>query len=420
MVERDHQEAGVKVMVEGEEEEERELIPGEVCALEILPHLPGKDLLQQMNTKPVCKDWATLIGTPYFARLHLSRASSNVYQTTPRIRVLKPVHSCRYFLKEPQELDVGIHEYDNYCSEEEKDKIIPYPPVISQFHTIIVGSVDGLICLLDMDYRLLMEQYKFTICNPSTRRFFSVRLPCLLQILRCWFGGGIAAAGEYVLVLLQGISGLNFEFVVYKFTGSSSNSSLKRIRSTLAHLHNPNGYLVTGDVYRRDRGILVHGAIYWLIQWANADIIAQTNHQYLHRYTIISYHLQSNTCVHFSPPVQYCDFRLGAMDDGCLCATLKKWGDSSVFELWVRKESRWTKHANIEGFNNFRVLSPLGFFPNTIGGDFLVGADDQLIKYNFHHNQAVLLKDYVCPGNQAIMCADTLVSPSICRSGLIS
>ncbi|KAL8521759.1 hypothetical protein ACS0TY_012054 [Phlomoides rotata] len=94
--------------------------------------------------------------------------------------------------------------------------------------------------------------------------------------------------------------------------------------------------------------------------------------------------------------------------------------------MWVMKEygveQSWTKYANILGLDRYTDLSPLGFLPN---GDLILDADKiRLIKYSFNVSKPVSLVDHDAGPDdkeyfrsEAIICADSLVSPSVLGGG---
>lgn len=343
-------------MVERTASEEKSEIPADVFGLEILPCLPARNL---QTLKTVCKNWLQLINSPNFVKLHQSRG----YRSRIRILITLPFEN--------------ILEYNNYDDQEMKR--IPYP---GSRLMKIVGSADGLICLFDQKSGVLF--------NPSTGKCLQLYNSLAFNRIFCyWFGKGVD--GEYVLVMGVVLSpGPRYELQVYKIMKSSK---LKRSQS------------VSIDVRRLmmrfsclDRGTgLVHGAVHWPVRRQRS------------RFTILAYDIYGNKYWEMSPPVQ-CDFRLGVLD-GCLLAIVKNMV-MELFEVWIMKDS-WTKWANIEGFDNINstVLSPLGFLPN---GDLILDVDKlRLMKYNFDDNKATPLVEYGFCRDEAIMCADTLVSPSI-------
>lgn len=312
-----------------------------------------------------------------WSRIHLYNTNNQ-----SRIRVLVPRNPA------------VMIEYTNYC-DQEQTKQINYPPVISTRRSVILGTCDGLLCLLLTGVR---GQYStIAVYNPSTGKYFRVHLSPMIKkygysISCSWFGRH-PSSGEYVLVL----GNLYTEVGVYKFT----RSGLKSIHYISCRIR-PEAPASLVD----ERGVLLRGAVHWPARWINR------RDRSLSRHVICAYHLEGNEYSEISPPVQ-CYFKLGVVE-GCLFAIFKaNNGEGCEFEMWVMKEygveQSWAKYANIEGLDCYRV-SPLGFFPN---GDLILDVDNlKLMKYRFKDSEAVLLMNHDT-GGEAIMCADSLVSPVI-------
>lgn len=356
--------------------EERE-IPCDVYELEILTHLPATNL---QTLKSVSKHWLELISSSYFVRLHHSRA----YRS--RIRVLIPHAS-------------AIIEYNNYDYDQDK-KQIPYSPNLSGFtpyagSKVFVGSVDGLVCMFDQ--RIDQMTGRGALFNPSTGKYLELWPHQDPPLVHCyWFGKSVE--GEYLLVTLVILyPGARYEFRVFKLT-SSNNAEYRYVAVDL---------FVPGETCFsiHQRGTLVNGAVHWPVR----RIVDERLH-----FSVLAYDIHENKHWEMLPPVEGCYLRLGVNVDGCLLAIVTN-ASASAFEVWImpKKESSWTKRANIvEGFkiDVYIELSPLGFFPN---GDLIYDLDkEKLMKYSFRHNAATVLMEYGCRTFDAIMCADTLVSPT--------
>ncbi|XP_058732566.1 F-box/kelch-repeat protein At3g23880-like [Vicia villosa] len=135
---------------------------------EILLLLPIKALLQ---LKCVSHSWNTLISDSAFEKFHLKRSTtSRNTHFTLITRHLIPVEEesyCHgYFTVIPYPI---THLFDN-----------PSSPFVADSHYLlnnddhppfsIVGSCNGLICLLYLDFTYTHEEYWFQLWNPTTRK----------------------------------------------------------------------------------------------------------------------------------------------------------------------------------------------------------------------------------------------------------
>ncbi|KAJ3673598.1 hypothetical protein LUZ60_005590 [Juncus effusus] len=114
---------------------------------EILIRLPVKSIIK---SKVVCKPWRSLISDPSFARAHLKFVNRNP--------------------KSPDLID-SSDEMLLVCDEKGLNKRvlrIP-PPVQSDVHSMLIGSCDGLICMIG--------NKKMAVFNPATRKYVSVPNP---------------------------------------------------------------------------------------------------------------------------------------------------------------------------------------------------------------------------------------------------
>ncbi|XP_026459282.1 F-box/kelch-repeat protein At3g06240-like [Papaver somniferum] len=139
------------------------MIPEEVF-FEILIRLPVKSILR---CKSVCKSWLSLISKPNFAKFHLDIA---VERKNSRSLILRGHNELIYSrvydesLKSPSfsEIDedfvVGIEDY---------------PLKSSGFRIKLVGSCNGLVCLLFYDNDRVSSSVEeiFCVWNPATKEF---------------------------------------------------------------------------------------------------------------------------------------------------------------------------------------------------------------------------------------------------------
>lgn len=345
-------------------------IPADVFVQEILSSLPATNL---HALKTVCKDWLRLISSPYFVRLHLSRANPN---------------PSRLLLRLPN----AFLEYNTYTEETKQ------LPCQLEIGGLIMGSADGIICSFEHT-KWLVDETKtaatFTLHNPSTEERLTTQLwpesPFSKWICCYWFGK--RADGEYVSVIgTFSPSPTSYEFAVYKFTASN----LKHIHSLFVDTQVEYSFHFKCG----GRGMLVHGAVHWGTE------LLDINDRW--RYTIMAYHPDENKYWEISLPAQ-CDFTLGVDVDGCLLAILKN-EEMDMFEVLIMKEY-WIRYAYIEDFNYSEALYPMGFFPD---GDIILKEDHgQLIKYSFKDKKFKVLIHLGHFRYDAIICLDSLISPPI-------
>ncbi|KAJ1389491.1 F-box-like domain superfamily [Sesbania bispinosa] len=122
---------------------------------EILSRLPVKSL---SRFRCVCKSWNTKISTSKFIKLHLERSRQNPHLTlmssNPQNNdfnlVPFPVH---HFLENPL---INVAD-DPYCRFKVDDCYK------------VIGSCNGLVCLLGCNCSLMFEEYWFYLWNPAMR-----------------------------------------------------------------------------------------------------------------------------------------------------------------------------------------------------------------------------------------------------------
>ncbi|KAL8486889.1 hypothetical protein ACS0TY_023543 [Phlomoides rotata] len=148
-----------------------------------LPLLPASDL------KKFCKNWFRVIWCPNFVRLQ------------SRIRVLIPRNS-----------EMMIEYKHNSYYEETKE--IRYPPVVRRCYSQILGSCDGLLCLLlrGRGHPII------AVYNPSTGKVQLCRRKYNFPHINCYWFGHHPSSGEYVLVLGTESHNLRYKVAVYNFT----------------------------------------------------------------------------------------------------------------------------------------------------------------------------------------------------------
>ena len=155
-------------------------IPPDICE-RILLRLDVKNILR---FKCVCRSWCDLISNPSFAfrQLELSKAdpekSHHRILRTNRLATIDYNAFCDY---------KAFCDYNSFWGENEcrwnrisTTQVPGDPPQ----HPRIVGSCDGLVCLLCYDYKV---RHRMLIWNPCSREFLNVDAPpCIIEFY--WFG----------------------------------------------------------------------------------------------------------------------------------------------------------------------------------------------------------------------------------------
>ncbi|EYU32694.1 hypothetical protein MIMGU_mgv1a009361mg [Erythranthe guttata] len=288
--------------------EENRHIPIDLLTENILPWIPVLHLFK--NFRHVSKELLQLISSPKFIPIHLKKSHE------------RSKSGSRFLITLPD----GVVDYDGGATTK-----IPYPPGFSGCCSTILGSCDGLICLVDKDIK------KVSVFNPSTREYQKREAKRFLWLSWfkkvSWFGRH-PCTGEYVLVVGSEIRPQGgFIVVVYKFSSPDSCFFQQR------------GW----------RGFIFFDAI--------------------------------GTLLHGFP------FTLGVAGE-CLFAIFRN-ADKVFELWTMREygvDGSWTKYANIEGFDcNFQLLVPLGFSSN--GNDLIVDADGMFLsKYSFRDKAITVLE----------------------------
>lgn len=128
------------------------ILPDELIT-ELLSFLPVKSLIR---FKCCCKSWETLFSDPSFVKLHLLRSKRNpqlaltrMYEQYKKDTSVLPIF-LSHLLESPSKSIT--HTTDPYYSLKEKDC------------TLVVGSCNGLLCLVGCS-----NEIWFRVWNPATR-----------------------------------------------------------------------------------------------------------------------------------------------------------------------------------------------------------------------------------------------------------
>jgi len=127
-------------------------LPDELI-VEVLSFLPVNSLVQ---FKCVCKSWKTLISHPTFVKLHLKRSARNKHiALNSRNGSIIPFPVCGL-------LDNTSITLPNNPNFQLKDKVVKEP-------LFVVGSFNGLLCLLNYSRTVIFGEVLLYVWNPATR-----------------------------------------------------------------------------------------------------------------------------------------------------------------------------------------------------------------------------------------------------------
>ncbi|XP_026412969.1 F-box/kelch-repeat protein At3g06240-like [Papaver somniferum] len=332
-------------------------IPEEIC-LEILIRLPVKSILK---CKSVCKSWLSLISKPNFAKLHLDIA---VQRKNSRSLILRGQNELIYSRVYDESLK------STSFSEIEEDFVVgieDYPFKSSGYKIKLIGSCNGLVCLLFYDDDLVssMGEENFCVWNPGTKEFKKIHF--------------------------QLSNSVNFQVCVYAFSYDAQNDSYKLLR--LAFGGGVNVYTLGSNSWKTipagnyiwlsyGNEVLVNGYLHWLAISGS-------------RMIIVSLDISNEEFKEIQLPVELVENkRLNIIADGVLegCLYLLVKVDEVGVEFWVMQDygfrESWTKRYVItnEIVTNGRCLSILWNFKN---GEILFMEDGGLILYDPKHESAI-------------------------------
>ncbi|PWA90183.1 F-box associated domain, type 1 [Artemisia annua] len=138
---------------------------------DILSRLPVKKII---HCKSVCKNWRMLISDSYFVNLHLSRSPANVmirhelgdssdFDSDSELEDWDEPGALKWLEIKGEQDDTHLH-HDIIMNIDLNDV-----PVFQDSNVLIVGSVNGLICL--WQYGPIPEYDNTSICNPITKEY---------------------------------------------------------------------------------------------------------------------------------------------------------------------------------------------------------------------------------------------------------
>jgi F-box interacting protein len=340
--------------------------------VEILSYLPVKPLVR---SKSVCKSWNSLISDPKFGKLRLQRSTRNSQIAVMKYGSGYPESSFVTFplnhLLENPSITIAGNSYNQLKFKQP---------------TQIIGSCNGLLCLLNHTTMSAVPNSCFRIWNPTTRitseKFGSCYRPLNCR-LNCTFGYDNSTRTYKVVVLFRD------EVQIFSL-GDNRRKSLSFPSSDLSF---------TFGSSHVNKGVYLSGTINWFA----------IRNWFSHDFVIISFDLGTETFKQFQTPrgvdvvldVEWTIVKLTIavlMDCLCFSHNLK----NTHFVIWQMTEfgveQSWTQFLKIS-FQNLQVddrfsdwiyqsfMFPLWLSKN---GDTLLLANskkDQAILYNLRDNR---------------------------------
>ncbi|XP_022734350.1 F-box/kelch-repeat protein At3g23880-like [Durio zibethinus] len=211
--------------------------PDEIL-MEIFHKLPIKSLGECMC---VSKAWNFLIKSPSFVSAHVNILSTNNTNDNNNKKLFLVMTS---FHGRETKLEYSLHFDDQYFSKYTQLQDIPFDT-----HHYIVGSCNGLVCLVDFQFSF---HSKFILCNPTIRKYIRLPKPCFRNLpYKVSIGFGFdSIRNDYKLLKISKKDVLeeNVEVELY---------SLKRNSWEILA---PPKY----DLYSDDFMVFVNGVVHWI------------------------------------------------------------------------------------------------------------------------------------------------------------
>ncbi|KAJ9551938.1 hypothetical protein OSB04_015983 [Centaurea solstitialis] len=144
-----------------------ENLPEEVM-VDILSRLPVKKII---HCKCVCKKWHNLVNDSYFIDLHLSRSPAGFMAHDYANRLDGSISGILKWV----EIEDGLEHHSLHHEHVLNFDLNGYLPApIPDTYLFSVGSVNGLICILQRGVKVGVKVDNVYICNPITREYLTL------------------------------------------------------------------------------------------------------------------------------------------------------------------------------------------------------------------------------------------------------
>lgn len=317
----------------------------ELILYEIIIRLPVKCLVR---FKSVCKQWYSMISSPWFAKLHHLRMTSH-----PGL-----LQQCAFILSSETFLMLNCEAYDKSMSgNDHTEGLVETCGFCSWAEdAFLIGSCNGLVCL---SCKFEFGKPDIKIYNPCTGDCLQVSDPPRDFRGNLIFGFGyVSTLDDYKLVIL-GLRDRKSFIYVYLL----GSKQWKR-----SHQFNQHDFAeFIGDV-----GVLVAETLHWDMAWKPESK------------SFVGFNLVDETFKEVKLPrlslaIEPFDPILCSLD-GCLCV----WAETRVgqVEMWMLKQygnwESWTKLLKVDALPLWAECCNK-FLGSTKSGEFLVRSDEQRI-----------------------------------------
>ncbi|XP_058756987.1 F-box protein At1g11270-like [Vicia villosa] len=329
----------------------------EELVVEVLSFLPVKSLLQ---LRCVSKSWKSLISDPTFVKVHLNRSARNADITIISSFVVED--EAAFYLMENPPIIVNRFN-DSYHQLKDKDC------------NSIIGSCNGLLCLLGLSYINDHREMCFSFWNPATRTI-SEKL-------------GYSSEHKDLHRPHNLIFGYDDSTGTYKVVYFISHTTQVRVFS-LGH-----------NVWRNiQNSPLDHECIMNVVQ-LSGSFIWLANHNYIgKKIVIVSLNLGTEIHTQLLPPPSFDDEpiinpNLSVLKD-CLCFSHDF--NQTHFVIWQMKEfgveDSWTQFLKISYHNNLQIDDPYDEFNYSLLPLFLLEKKDTLLLTNTYQQRQIILYNW--------------------------
>lgn len=291
-------------------------LPPEIMT-EILWRFPAKSLVE---LRFVCRSWFSFISSHPFVRKHATLSTLDG-ANTPKRKIIMRLHDCIDRLVCYSFQDSYQSTSINFFREELPD--YPLKNLRSEFYFDILGSCDGLVCVLVG--RTYTSPHSIFLWNPCTRDYKI--LPDVGESSYVWkYGFGYDyKSDDYKVVITLMDYGPDQTRIYKSMLYTLRTKSWRRIQD----------YPHDGNTVDSKSSVFVRGALHWLVKINSTMVINALD-------------LASETYLQVPKPDYSSfdnDYRLGT-SSGCLFIQLPNCS-ANQYELWVMKEygvrESWTK-----------------------------------------------------------------------------